>query len=407
MKNKPELLVLLVAVLALAAKLYCASTTLGTVDFLLCQRFGHFIAQHGVLAIYPVDPLFNHPPLLGNYMGLAYEWAQGSQQWFGFFIRLPGILADFSVILMLLWVRRKTGRPPIWALTLLAASPVCFMISGYHGNFDSLIACGLVLVAVACLRGQALLAGVCLGLACQVKIIPLIMAPALFFFWCHRGKGLPFAAATVVTLFIGWSAPLLSVPQTFLHQVLSYNSTWGWWGITYLLNLTGLPALQGIVSVTPLSLPQVIIVQALKITVVVGTLVLSWRRRRGEAVDLPATMGLVWALLFTLAPGFGVQYLAWVSPFILLYSPRWFAAFTVCGSVGLFVFYNTISGGIPWEKGVGLSRLFGIWGPWLLLPWAVFAALLISSRREFGLGKKAPAEVVNEEARPGEALEPV
>jgi hypothetical protein len=91
---------------------------------------------------------------------------------------------------------------------------------------------------------------------------------------------------------------------------------------------------------------------------------------------------LVWAVFFTFAPGFGVQYLAWVSPFLLYFSARWFAAFTAAASLGLFMFYNTISDGMPWLQGYRLEERFGIWAPWLLVPWAAFAAMMIASRRE-------------------------
>ncbi|WP_083805344.1 hypothetical protein [Chthoniobacter flavus] len=97
-------------------------------------------------------------------------------------------------------------------------------------------------------------------------------------------------------------------------------------------------------------------------------------------------MAVVWALFFTFAPGFGVQYLVWVSPFLIYYSARWFLAFTAAGSVALFVFYNSISNGMPWQKGIGLERFFPVWGPPLLLPWVVFVAFVILNRREFGIG---------------------
>ncbi len=397
-KLKPELLVLIVALLAMAAKIYCARTTYGTVDVILYYNFARNIAHEGVVNTYLHDRIFNHPPLLGNYLGFAYALAGGtdtkpaSGQMFAFYHRLPGIISDFLVVLLVLWIRRQTGRLPLWAIALLAASPISFMISGYHGNYDPLIPLGLVLTVVACLQRRALLAGVLLGVACQVKIIPLIMSPVLFFYWWQRGRtnAWVFAAATVVTLLVAWSAPLLAVPEIFTRQVLVYNSIWGWWGVTYLLNITGIPSLTGIISVTPLSPQQAVITQVLKFLVIAGTLALGWRRRKLATVDLLATMGLVWALFFTFAPGFGVQYLAWVSPFLLFYSSRWFAAFTAAGSVGLFIFYNTISSGIPWQKGYMLEKLFPIWGPWLLLPWGVFVALLIVSRREFGIGG-APA----------------
>ena len=406
MKNKPEVLVLVIAVLALAAKIYCAATTLGTTDTLLFGGFGRYIAQEGLINMYLKTPLFNHLPLVGDYVGLISIWSGHSAQRFAFLNRLPGILADLAVVLALLWIRRRTGQPPWWALALLAASPVCFMISGYHGNYDSVIPLGLVLAVVACLQERAALAGVMLGLACQVKIIPLVMCPVFFFYWLHRGKPGRFAVATVATVLVGWSAPLFVIPGTFVRQVLVYNSIWGWWGITYLLNKSGLPGMSGILLFQEHSLPQTIVVNGLKFIVIAGALFIAWRRRKGNASSLLGTMGLVWVLFFTFAPGFGVQYLAWVSPFLLFSSPRWFAAFTGAASLSLFIFYNTISSGMPWLQGYHLAQLAGIWAPWLLVPWAVFLAMFIASRREI-LGLLSSAESSPDAVTPGGYVEAV
>src|SRR5688572_15243509 len=126
MKSKPEIWILVIALLAMAAKLYCAATTIGTVDVKLYYDFARAIAQNGVVAMYPADPTFNHPPLLGSYLGLAFHSAGGNGRWFAFLHRLPGILADLAVVLILLQLRRRTGQPAWWALGLLAASPVSF-----------------------------------------------------------------------------------------------------------------------------------------------------------------------------------------------------------------------------------------------------------------------------------------
>jgi hypothetical protein len=362
---------------------------------MLLAGCGRYIAQHGLINLYQNAELFNFPPLAGNYMALIFTAAHGNGQRFALLNRLPGIVADLAVVLLMLWIRSRrsgpdsrsgrdegTGQLPWWALALLAASPVCFMISGYHGNYDSLIPLGLVLAVVASMEDRMMLAGVALGLVCQVKIAPLVMSPVLFFYWLNRGKGVQFALSTGLTLLAGWCVPLVVIPATFARQVLAYSSVWGWWGIPYLLNKSGLPGMSGIRFIAGHTMAQEIVMHVLKLLVVGAALFIAWRRRRGSAASMLGTMGLIWAVFFTFAPGFGVQYLAWVSPFLLFYSARWFAAFTAAASLALFIFYNTISGGMPWLQGYRLEQLFGIWAPWLLVPWAVFLAMVIASRRE-------------------------
>ena len=399
MKKRPGVFILIIAALALAAKLYCASTTVGTTDTMLLAGCGRYIAQSGLINLYLHAELFNFPPLAGNYMALIYTCSHGDGQRFALLNRLPGIVADLAVVLLMLWIRsrpdgrsepdgrsgpdgRMVGRLPWWALALLAASPVCFMISGYHGNYDSLIPLGLMLAVVASMEDRVMLAGVALGLVCQVKIVPLVMSPVLFFYWLNRGKGAQFALSTGAILLAGWSAPLMAIPATFFRQVLAYNSIWGWWGIPYLLNKSGLPGMSGIRFIAGHTMAQDIVMHGLKLLIVASALFIAWRRRRESAVSMLGTMGLIWAVFFTFAPGFGVQYLAWVSPFLLYFSARWFAAFTAAASLGLFMFYNTISGGMPWLQGYRLEERFGTWAPWLLVPWVAFVAMVVASRRE-------------------------
>jgi hypothetical protein len=387
MKWKPELMVLVVALLAMAAKIYCAATTIGTCDVLYFSYYGHFLWEEGVVDTYNHIQLFNLPPSLGNYVGLIHYLAAGNMQRFALYQRLPGIAADFLVVLLVLWIRRRTGRPPWWAIGLLAGSPVSFMISGYHGNYDSLIPLGLTLVVVACMIDRALVAGVLLAVACQVKIIPIMLSPVFFFYWWQRGqaRAWTFTGATVFSLLIMWSAPLLGATSHFTHQVLLYNSVWGWWGIPYLFHLSGLPGLGVVLTFRPPTHEQALATEVLKFLVIAGTLIVAWRRRKRAASELMDTVGLVWVIFFTLAPGFGPQYLAWVGPFLLFYQPRGFAVLTAAASYALFVFYNVVSGGVPWSLGYYVGGRFNQWAPWLLLPWAVFLALLIASKREFGL----------------------
>ena len=53
-------------------------------------------------------------------------------------------------------------------------------------------------------------------------------------------------------------------------------------------------------------------------------------------------------------------------------------------SIFAFVFYNTISNGLPWYRGVSTNTLNKIWTPWSLLPWSVLivgAILILESAR--------------------------
>jgi uncharacterized membrane protein len=389
---KPRLLVLLLAVLALLAKLYCAATTVGSCDVVFFWKFAHTIHRDGLLAMYQATTFFNHTPLVGWFSEAALQFSGGEQRLFAFYLRLPAIFADFFAVLALLWLREKTGRPAWWALALFAASPVAFMVSGYHGNVDSVMGLGILLAAAACAANRPALCGLCLGLACNIKIIPLLVAPVFFFLWWQQGQALRFSAPAILAVLIGWSYPLLTIPAVFLKNVLGYSSIWGVWGITYALRMTDLPALRGITfdETTP---TEAAIMQGLKLLIVAAVLALAWQRRKVERIEVFRTPTLVWAVFFVFAPGFGAQYLVWLAPCFLVATERWYAALTAASSVALFAFYTVISKGLPWDTGFTVHSTAAQWVGWLVLPWLVLVAFLARQVRF------APAELAAE-ARP-------
>ncbi|MGB8166024.1 MAG: glycosyltransferase 87 family protein [Chthoniobacteraceae bacterium] len=359
------------AFVALVAKLACAALTLGTNDADAFYNFGRFIWEHGLLAQYRATPEFNHTPVTGCYCALIYGLGHGFG--FNFLLRLPGILADFAVVQVLL--RRRKTSPPAWALVMLALSPVSFMVSGFHGNVDGVLVWLLVVAALECGAGRAAWCGLWFGLACNVKIIPLLVAPVFFFHWLSRGKFRDFFLAASLTIFAGWSYPLVTIPGTFLQNVLGYSSNWGGWGITYWLGQTHAPALSpaGFSGLTP---TQRAIMSALKVVIVVAAFAVAWRRRGLASEQLFTTLALVWAIFFVFAPGVGAQYLVWFAPFLLVKSARWFTAFTLASSVFLFAFYNTICGGLPWYHGASTAELLPRWAGWSNLPWLTLVAFL-------------------------------
>jgi hypothetical protein len=379
--KKQEAYIVLIAALAAVAKLYCAWTTTGTMDVICFREFGHYISDHDVIAIYRWTPMFNHTPLVGTAASLVYDLTAGRLEWFPFCFRVPEIIADFASVLALLWLRRRVGRPGWWALGLFAASPVALMISGFHGNVDPILALMLLLTALACVAEEPALCGLFLGLACQVKIIPLLVAPIFFFFWWHRGQSRKFFTIATATILLGWAWPLITIPKVFLHNVLDYNSIWGTWGLSAILRLSGMPGMDS-VKMGPAGFW---ISEVLKVVVIAGVFILAWRRRGGEPISVFTTLSLAFLVFFVFAPGFCVQYLIWIAPLLIVQSERWYAVITAASSVALFAFYTVVSGGIPWDKGFEAVKNVPRWAPWLLLPWLAMTACLIVTRGEWKL----------------------
>ena len=386
----PKILVLSAALVAAAVKIYCAATTFGSCDVTIHARFGQIIDAAGINQMYRADPHFNHPPLTGEFFGLLYHFssyisppAPGSiPRSFPFLLRFPSILADFLAVLILLRLRKKTGRPPVWSLVLFALSPVAFMVSGFHGNVDPIMACVLLMAACFCVEEYVLLSGIFLALACSIKVIPLFLAPVFFFFWLHRGQkpALQFTIAFVVSCLAGWSGALVDSPTYFLKNVLGYSSYAGGWGITYWLFRLHVFHM----DLNPKSLDRLLaLLVALKALIVILVIALAWLRRKQSGPGFVATIGLAWTCFMIFAPGFIPYYLIWMAPFVLLYSATWYAVLTAASSIYLFAYYNIMSHGMPWNASD--SSVPPAWNDWGVIPWLVAVAIgvgaLIFGRR--------------------------
>jgi len=236
----------------------------------------------------------------------------------------------------------------------------------------------MFLVAAAYMASQSrpLLCGIFFALSCQIKIIALLLVPIAFFFWIGRRRAVPFTIAFTIVCTILWAEPLLNFPALFVKNVLTYGSFWGIWGITYWLRLTGLPQF-GFVSYFNLPILETIVITLLKITIIVATLSLAWRRRFLGADRFFASIGYAWLIFFAFSPGVCAQYMVWPAVFALFLSPRFYLWLTATSTLFLFFFYNVIAGGLPWHFGNSTSRLNTVWTPWSIWPWAIIVAALI------------------------------
>jgi hypothetical protein len=364
------------AVVATVAKLYCAFTTYGSEDVLLYYRYGKIIDLVDLARVMEVRN-FNLTPLAAEYSATLVGLLAGNERWFPPLLKLPGILSYLGTVVAMIWLQRRIPSIPTFALVLFAASPVSFMIDGFHGNIDSVMVFPLVLAACACAhpRPSWIFCALFLAVASQVKVIALLTAPIFWFYWMHRGRGWHFLFVTGAAVLLGWLPGILANYEVFIKQVVGYGSVWGLWGITHLLRLTGNAAFEQMDWVG-LSHAQLVISQILKATIILGVLIVAWRNRKGDASVLLNTIAFCWIFFFSFAPGMGVQYMLWFAPFLLVWNARWYLALTIVISTVLFLYYHTACDTFPWyqtdtPKAVKYASV-------LLVPWAAFLACTIA-----------------------------
>lgn len=360
-----------VAVLALAtlAKLALAASTAGTNDVPAWREFAALMTRADAASIYRLHPLYNHPPLVSGALWVLGTLDAALPGAFAFLLRLPAILADGWATFL---VHRLVGawRGPAAAreaALVVAASPVLVMVSGFHGNTDPvMVALVLWAAELAWVRGRPGAAGVALGLSMGVKIVPLICLPLFVGLVGGGAARLAFGAGLAGTLALIFGPPLAVDPGGLLGQCLGYRSQAGIWGMTRLL-----PQVDGARLDVVLRLAILGILTALAARLAAGVRGSGARAVRGAALT---GLGASFLVFLVLAPGFGVQYLAWLAaPAVFLGSGE-AAVFQVLGGAFLASVYTYWCGGLPWD--LADSNRVGTWqGSSLVLEGLVWAWL--------------------------------
>ncbi|MDX6693897.1 MAG: hypothetical protein QOF02_1500 [Blastocatellia bacterium] len=313
------------ASLALFVKLYLALTSEGSADVIGFADHLAKIRELGGTGVYyvkgPFNNPFNSPPFIVHALRALGFLADSTPLKFSFWLRLPAILADIGS-LFVVWkiLNQKPAllpRSPVLHL-LLALCPISIMVSGYHGNTDPLMVFLALLAIYFIERGERWwLAGLVFGLALDIKVAPLILAPAICFYLPGtRARLQYFGAAAVV--FISSSVPYILSDPLILKNVFGYSSLYGQWGWSALLERWYWEAPRF------LNPPHDVVgIHAVFASIGKWVMLLSiagasyWMNRRATKPPLILQCGFIVTLFLFLTPGFGIQYLSWLVPLVI------------------------------------------------------------------------------------------
>ncbi|HEX8646665.1 MAG TPA: glycosyltransferase family 87 protein [Thermoleophilaceae bacterium] len=236
-------------------------------------------------------------------------------------VQLPAIAAD-AAIAWVVWraLLPRGERVALSGAALVALSPVFVLVSGYHGQIDSvavLPALAGVLVWVRGVPNRALWAGLLIGLGAAVKQPPIFLVLALLPTAVGVREGARLAAAAVAVPVLSVLPFLVADPGTTVEGITANRGVPGFGGLSAFLQpeLTRYWATleQGVGpngAVEFLTDAQNWIVAVAVLAT--GALLV---RRRAEPF---AAASLIWMVVYATNPNFAFQYLVWGLPFFVL-----------------------------------------------------------------------------------------
>lgn len=377
-------------------KAFIALSTFGSTDALIFESDLAKLARDGGLALYrdgiqtewcgQVDqrpcPPFIHPPFMIHALSGWAFLAQISGLPLRFWLRFTCAMADLgSLALLSRPLREQLGESQArLALLWFATSPIAILISGFHGNTDPILIFFLLL-ALGLLERQrtAGFAGVAFGMATNIKVLPLLIAPAVLLSLPGTRRLLEFCAGVGAALVLG-SLPFLTMaPELIVTRVFGYASQSGSWGLSLLALFMQENARLSWLGDLYLSHGKI-----LSLCVVVGASI--WLRALPRRNGLFMQTGFLMFLFVSVIPGFGVQYLAWLVPWVVVLGSRPTAIYYAAGTAFLFAYYSTAAGQFPWYFANSLAR--PAWTATVvglgLICWVVVCSIALNYARRLG-----------------------
>jgi len=353
-------------VLATAIKLYLSIKTNGTTDVegFIDQLLK--IREMGVEAYRvrgPFNNPFNHPPpMIYGLRALGYLTHVTGVP-FKFWLRLAPIVGGIVSFFVTARLLRGT-RDRFVLLLALALCPISIMIDGYHGNTDTVMIM-FVILAVYLIENRASpgLAGLAFGLACCVKIAPLMLVPVFLFCLSSFRKRMMFSLAAAA-VFIVCSLPyIVQDPMAVKDAVFSYQPVYGIWGIPQLLAMFyPVPPTYANKPYDPIGIHGVFAAVLKYVNILAILLVSIWMNARKERPRLFVQCGIVIAVSLFLTSGFGMQYLVWLVPFVLVLGRRTTLIYYIVASIYLSLKYAEFEAS-PRRIIVVIAALFSL-GAW-------------------------------------------
>jgi hypothetical protein len=338
---------------ATGLKLWLALTTFGTNDVRYWHTFMDYIVAHGSVTIYRDIWYYNHPPMMSGLLRVLSWLAPHAPNGFPFLIRLPAIAADVVTTITTFRVIRFAWneRRALACAAGVALSPILIMVSGFHGNSDPVFMCLVLLAADRLLiRESPVAAGLLLGLAVNVKLVPLIVAPVLFFHLRSLAAKTRFVLASAAVVMAGFAYHACLAHPFMRRNVFDYGGLRGIWGLGELC-ASGWPAI---------TLPKTGSWLKLAIGVIITgrAATLAWLSRpsgrsvpadaQAPARQLLGSIGWAFLIFMLLTPGFGIQYLTWLAVASFLLSPAGAIGYSLLGGAFMFSVYHYWNRSFPW-----------------------------------------------------------
>lgn len=341
--------------------------------------------------IYPYPP----PWSVVELAALQFSDATGAP--FAFWARLPSVLADAAVVLLLYLLGPSRLALRTTGALLYALNPLPILVSSVHGQFDAIAVLSVLAAVYFFTAGRRYRAALALMSGIAFKAFPVLVVPVFLLALKTWRSRLAFAALATGPVAVMLAPFMLADPAALFRELFAYSGVadHGW--------LVPVRALgDGLATLGPQSLTMM---GASKYVFLVGYAFLLCVLALGRTADVSSVLvravALVFAAFYVLYGGISSQYLLWLLPFLLLLDLRAAVVYSAFATVALMAFYNGIHpamvAGTPFALVSGPTAL-SLWvaftvGWWLwVLVWTVKMLRFVRRAPAAWRGDSAPTD---------------
>ncbi len=339
MKIRGSFIILLVASVVLFLKLLVSYTVYGSNDINRWIYYGVKLHEVGTFKIYSLVELYNHPPLMSWVLKFVELIAVKSGWGFPYVFRLLPIFADYASAFVILGLLTKYKvKNKILISIICCINPINFLISGFHGNVDTVFIFFVLLAIYFAENENIIVSGLTYGLSICVKIAPLILAPIFIFYIKGKRKKVIFILSSLAVFLIVFLPYLINDYRSMIRNIFLYKGDQGVWGIWHILCL-----LSNNTHLVIKNSAQVLyrFYDAYNGAIFFITiLILPLLLMRNKKLNLAEGTFFTFCLFLVIAPGFGVQYLSWLSFFSVMVLPALGTIYLVAGGFFLYGVYR-------------------------------------------------------------------
>lgn len=306
---------------------------------------------------FPYPPVWNHVEVAS----LALSERTGVP--FVIWVKLPSILAD-AAIALLLAALAPVGRAALFA-SAYALNPVPILISGAHGQFDSLpILCCLAAVYFVEKMRSAPLAALALTLGIALKSFPVLLLPVFLMQIGSWPRKLRFAAIALVPAGLILLPHLAIAPRAVASELFGYSGVGdhGWMAIARIVQ-----AIRTRILTRDADLGFLLSGTKLLFLLGCAAALVSWARMKEDRRPaLPLRIAFVFMLFYTIYGGISSQSLLWALPFLMLANVRDALIYSAVAFCSLASFYAAFYPGLLFrDPPTGLESLLTSLYVWL------------------------------------------